>query len=321
MAWFFWMFFLWAMSAPAKKPYYVSVCGVSRTSEEVELALELSERVLMKKCQDKNLDAEIKITSRNIEAFSSQGLLLVSRTKPNQGLSENQAKKFVSELLKKLEEKPEKKEEIILEKPEAPLPIFVEVTPPMMDVPEEQPGVWQLESLASLDQWNYRVSTKFYPGVQLGIQYRFLEDWELESRLAFGTSSFQVQDRIAWNQQFFVEAAVNRNFKLSEGCRIGPQIGYLYWGSFSGAEELPSFGQHDVQLGFKFNYQLPEPKLDFGLLVSAFPVNLGLQNRISIRYYFIENWFVSLQGNSVFLWALEPTATFLSASLGLGVNL
>lgn len=68
-------------------------------------------------------------------------------------------------------------------------------------------------------------------------------------------------------------------------------------------------------------YELKNPDFEIRLLVSGLPINLGIQNRLSARYYFVENWFAALQGNLVSLWAHEPTSTFLSASLGLGVAL
>lgn len=235
----FWVSFLLCGFAIAKTPYHIAICGVSRSSEDLELVLELSDSVLIKKCQDKKLDASIRITPKNIEAYGSKSLIL-SQKRRGSRLSESQAEKFVQALLKRLGEP--RPQPIVEDKAVSPVEIpspdsgeelverLSEIVPEIAEsISNKQ---WHIESLASVDQWNNQLSTKAYPGVQLGARYRFLEDWELDSRLAFGTSAFQVSDQIAWNQQLFVSLGAGRRFELGHGFSILARTGYLYWGRF-----------------------------------------------------------------------------------------
>lgn len=320
----------------ARNPYHIAVCGMSRSAEELELALELIDDVLVKKCGDRKLDASIKMQPNFIEAYGPNGVIM-SQKRTDQVLGEHQVNKFIVALLKRLAEpKPKAKiEESKIEKPREEVAIVetlvirhseeAELTKESMD-----PGLfrdarsdgwgWQIESLASIDQWNYQVSTKVYPGVQLGARVD-LEQWEISARAAFGTSAFQIDSQLAWNQQVFANLSGGRKFELGAGFSVMPKAGYLFWGSFSGLHELPSFQRHDLDLGVDLIFMLSRPNIEMRLLLSMLPINLGLQTSLTARYYFVPNWFVSLQGGAVALWAHGPASTFFSGSLGLGVVL
>jgi hypothetical protein len=322
----------------AKTPYHIAVCGVSRSAEEIELALELIDNILVKKCSDKKLDASIKIQSNSIEAYGPGGLIL-SQRRSAQVLTEREANKFIVALLKRLAEpKPKAK----VEEPKKIEDLTPNPSPPSGEgdigigenyldqssihsfpspLGGEGLGVrFQAESLVSVDQWNYQVSTKAYPGAQLGVRAQ-LEQWEIGSRAAFGTSAFQIGSQVAWNQQVFVGVTGGRKFELRYGFSVMPKAGYLFWGSFSGLQEIPSFQRQDLDLGADLIFLFPDPKIEMRLLISLLPINLGLQSGVTANYYFTENWFVSLQGRAVVLWAQKPASTFFSGSLGLGVAL
>ena len=320
----------------AKNPYLIAVCGMSRSGEQIELALELIDDVLVKKCGDRKLDASIKMQANSIEAHGPRGLIL-SQKRSDQVLGEPQVNKFIVALLKRLAEpKPKAK----IEEPKIEKPKEEEIVVHSLELRHSEetesttesrdPGLlrdarndaqsWQIESLASIDQWNYQISTKVYPGVQLGARVN-VEQWEITTKAAFGTSAFQVDNQIAWNQQVFANLSGGRKFELGHGFSVMPKGGYLFWGSFSGLQALPSFQHHDLDLGADLIFNLEDPNIEMRLLFSMLPINLGLQSGLTARYYFVPNWFASLQGGAVALWASEPAATFFSGSLGLGVVL
>ncbi|MEI6805215.1 MAG: hypothetical protein WCK49_01745 [Myxococcaceae bacterium] len=318
----------------AKNPYHIAVCGMSRSSEELELALEFSDGVLVKKCQDKKLDASIKIVGSKIEAYGSQKIIF-SQKRSGLVVTERQAKRFVSALIARLS-KPAYAQvsvgkpplaigegKIKSEEPVAEIEALIVETvsvPEEIPVPET-PITYKFESLASIDQWTYEVSTKAYPGIQIGTQIELPGDWVVQAKSAFGTSAFQLGENIAWNQQVFFAANAGKKFEIGDGFSVMPKAGYLFWGSFSGTEQLPSFNRHDLELGAELIYLLSEPKIEFRVILSALPVNLGLQSFLIARYYFVPNWFASAQAGSVALWAHGSASTFLSASLGLGLVL
>ena len=91
----------------AKNPYYIAVCGLSRSAEELDLALEMTDGVLVKKCGDKKLDAQIRLTESQIEATGALGLIL-TRKRSEGVVGRDQARQFVMALLKRLQIKPEK---------------------------------------------------------------------------------------------------------------------------------------------------------------------------------------------------------------------
>lgn len=317
----------------AKNPYHIAVCGLSRSAEEIELALELIDDVLVKKCGDKKLDASIKMHPNSIEVHGPGGLIF------SQKRSEHQTQKLIAALLKRLgDPKPKAKIEDLTPTPSPPSgegserreDYLISISPiPMLpsstfakataDTPDFSHH-YQIESLASIDQWNYQVSTKVYPGVQLGAKVE-LEQWEITTKAAFGTSAFQINSQIAWNQQVFANLNGGRKFELGAGFSIMPKAGYLFWGSFSGLQDLPSFQRHDLDLGADLIFTLDKPNIEMRLLLSMLPINFGLQSGLTTRYYFVPNWFVSLQGGAVALWAHGPAATFFSGSLGIGVVL
>ena len=319
----------WAL---AKTPYHIAVCGASRAAEELDMALELSAGVLVKKCQDKKLDAFIQVSAKDVHAYSGSNLILSHKRRAEQ-LTEQQAEQFIRALLKKLSTKPEK---IVLLPPPPKVPDAgvqsetISLESPSentvqdladAELQEDAEKKWQVETRVSVDQWDYQISTKPYPGVQLGMRYEFLEAWILDGKVAFGTSAFQVGDHVIWNQQLFVLMGMGRKFNWGEHGGLLPRVGYLYWGSFADASELPQFGRSDIELGLELIYQFPNTGFEIGALVSFLPVNLGVQNQIFARYYFIPDWFVCLQGNWLSFWAEDVPTTFLSASLGLGVLL
>lgn len=319
----------------AKNPYYIAVCGISRNTEELELVLELTEGVLVKKCRDKKLDASIRLTNTHIEASGTQKIILQQK-REGSVVTERKAQQFIAALIQRLEVK-----EVKAEKPRVTEPKIeaVKVEIPAIRHSEEikptteskDPGLlrdahndentWQIESLASIDQWNYQVSTTAYPGAQLAARIRIPDNWEIGTKAAFGTSAFQVGDQIAWNQQVFFALSGGKIFELGYGLSVMPKVGYLYWGSFSALNELPNFQRHDAKLGAELIYTFVEPSIEIRLLLSGLPVNLGMQSFLAMRYHFMPAWFAVLQGGIVASWGHETPSTFLSASLGLGLTL
>lgn len=312
----------------AKTHYRIAVCGVSRSSEELEMALELNDSVLVKPCDEKKLDAKIKIEPKAIKAFGGQGLLL-SQSRTGALLTTAAARSFVNGLLKSLAKKPEK---LLLEKPKPEVVTraeeLVEENPeqepePMIsqELVSESKIKWRLESLASLDQWSYQINSKFYPGFQMATQVELAQNWILQSRFAFGTSAFLVDEQKFWNQQLSLELSTSKLFELETAWRLGPRLGYLYWGSYSGLDGFSQFQRHDVSLGFEAKYRISRLDLEIAAQISALPVNWGLNSSIAARYYFQENWFAVVNTGLLAMWAHAPESTFLSGSMGLGVML
>src|SRR3989338_6634331 len=197
---YFFLILFWAhVSIGSKDLYYIAVCASSRSAEEVEMALELSSKVLVVKCEKQSQAFQIRINAHDIEV-SLKGKLLFKQKKIGESVTEIEAKRFASALLRYLEKpvyiEPKKAESQTIQKEEAavvltkPDPVvMIKPTPAAearvpieeFDLPWEHKS-WQLESLGSVDHWNYQIATKAYPGFQIAARWRFIESWELGLR-------------------------------------------------------------------------------------------------------------------------------------------
>ncbi len=307
------------------------------------MALELNAKVLVQKCGSKNVDASVKVGAQSIDAYRAQELLWSDKN-TKAILSEKKAKLLVARLINSLTTAPTPKAIQVMPAAVAKRvlvePVKIEpaneaaIEAPGMLLDEvfseegadmyraEQPmNAWQLETGASVDHWNSGIGTKPYPGFRIRSGFKMLKLWAVEGSFAFGASAFQVDERVIWNQQLLGAFSIARNFELSSNLRLGPSAGYFYWVSMSESASIPRFNHHDLLLGGAMTYEMRAPHLEWFTTLHFLPVNLGVSGQLGLRYHFAPNWYASIGGQVVGLWAKTVEGSFLTASVGLGCSL
>ncbi len=312
-----------SVSIWAKGPYRIAVCGSSRYVEEIELALELDPRMFVSSCSDKKLDARLKVIGDQIELVESK----VSWLRRNFSV-----KKLMVELARpKSKSTPANTSPASLREAPSP-PVERAIAVQTRDIPRDEPVIelfetieddpykvhWSLDTAATLDQWTAGLSTKPYPGFQIQTKVEVAPGWLLGDRFAFGASAFKIDDQIVWNQQVGNHLWASKQFELIKGLTLGPSLGYFFWGSFSGNNEITQFQKHDVSLGGRMIWFSSKRRFELECASSFLPVHLGVEGLIATRVYFSRNWYAALQGYGLGTWGQGQSGSFLSASLGLG---
>ncbi|MBH1988966.1 MAG: hypothetical protein I8H75_05220 [Myxococcaceae bacterium] len=321
----------------AKAHYEVGICGISRTLEQVELALYSNEQVFLKNCSEPKLDARIRMKFDLLEARTQEGRTLLTQrvTLKNKEAVPSQ---FVRELIKilSMDKKPPRElgtpavlleHTSIKEQPEekaSEIPIPSEALLPLssgsiLSVHQS----WKIEgtSSASLERWNDQLSTKLYPGFQLDLQFQWQPRLRLNSGFSFGSSAFQVRQEQVWNQQYRYTFNAVYPFSWHSGVFVGPKLGYFYWGSRSRHASIPSFNRHDLQLGLEVGARIMGEKWEFKLQANALPILRGLEGSFQTRYSFVPGWSIILKADQIAIWKSKSPVTYTSIAFGLGASL